>query len=964
MTTTSQKNHSSELVVSLTDSSVGTDRVAPSRVGGKASSLATLYGTEGLGSRVPKAHALTVDFFDPWVEELKTKDDFQSLSQAVKASNQEDATAICSKLQASSLELGLSEAQSEAIRRLAVEMNGKLAAVRSSAPEEDGSGASFAGAFETKLAVETTFEGLERAIKECFASLWDYRVLLYKQKQYQESSTDNIGFAVVVMEMVDSVIAGVAFSANPLNSDRDEIVIDSSWGLGESVVDGSVTADRYIVDKIQCGNVIEESIGKKGNEKRIGAGGVLEIPIKMEDPRCLQSSLSREQIRELSELVCLIEKTYEMPMDIEWAFVNDGEKNSPLKPRLLQARPITTLYCIDPNMMTKPGAKRNLYYDFNIVSEATTTSPFTTLDMSVYSKVITAFFGISLAEIEEQGFDLFNYEDPRSFFYNGMTRQYMNFGWVLKYISTKALAAEMEMMDPYLASIVRSKDCDRKKYRTKYWLPKGLKLKTFLKAIQLGYNPGKSRRYAKDPITTMRNYRHILKASMEQFENVVNSDSNRDDIGLNEFSSKLSTAMKNCFLELVTMIWPVVGLFNELDKKRRNGKTEEIREDYEALCGGYEGDELMEINIALYKLAQLMPKDIWKEYIGENGMAALTERIVEGRDLPAEFLNEWKSFIHKYGFDGQDQLFIGCPRYSDDPERLVEKLRLNANGHVKDPSVIAKDQLKKRRAIMIKQEDEAKRELTERSTFWNKRRLEKKLSKIQHRNAFLDNMMMIRNSPKLRVTELVGAMRNKVLRIEEKLLSRGRLEEKGDIFHLTMEELDEALLSEEQGGDLMKIIRPRKAIYKRALASTTCPLLVDSRCRIIKPDPPAHSEEPGTFVGSAISPGVATGKVRIIRDLSAEQTRGFGVGPDGEEESHVLCAVVTGPAWTPLFASASAVVLQIGGVLQHGALCAREYGKPAVSNIDVYSVLKDGMTVSVDGNTGIVKILDDVNGNL
>jgi pyruvate,water dikinase len=62
-----------------------------------------------------------------------------------------------------------------------------------------------------------------------------------------------------------------------------------------------------------------------------------------------------------------------------------------------------------------------------------------------------------------------------------------------------------------------------------------------------------------------------------------------------------------------------------------------------------------------------------------------------------------------------------------------------------------------------------------------------------------------------------------------------------------------------------------------------------------------------------------------------------------------------------MFACASAVVLQVGGVLQHGALCAREYAKPAVSSIDIHALLKDGMMVSVDGNTGIVKILDQPN---
>jgi pyruvate,water dikinase len=307
---------------------------------------------------------------------------------AAQKDQQAVASSLCAKLRDSSHGLALSEVQSETIRSLVSEMKGTLAAVRSSAPEEDGSGASFAGVFETKLAVETTYDGLERAIKECFASLWDYRVLLYKKKQDKEGSNGNkIGFAVVVMEMVDSVIAGVAFSANPLNSDRDEIVIDSSWGLGESVVDGSVTADRYIVDKIRCGRVIEQSIGTKGNEKRIGTGGVVDKSIDKDDPRYSKSSLSSEQIEELSALVCLIEKTYGMPMDVEWAFVKDGAENSVLKARLLQARPITTLYSIDLGMMTEPGERRILYLDWNVVSEATTTTPFTTLDMDVYCRV-------------------------------------------------------------------------------------------------------------------------------------------------------------------------------------------------------------------------------------------------------------------------------------------------------------------------------------------------------------------------------------------------------------------------------------------------------------------------------------------------------------------------------------------------------------------------------------------------
>merc|ERR1719499_1347530 len=75
------------------------------------------------------------------------------------------------------------------------------------------------------------------------------------------------------------------------------------------------------------------------------------------------------------------------------------------------------------------------------------------------------------------------------------------------------------------------------------------------------------------------------------------------------------------------------------------------------------------------------------------------------------------------------------------------------------------------------------------------------------------------------------------------------------------------------------------------------------------------------------------------------------------EPGEVLVTVLTDPAWTPLFVGCSAVVLQVGGALQHGALCAREYGKPAVGGIDVMAELKTGMKVSVDGNTGVVRIL-------
>lgn len=157
-----------------------------------------------------------------------------------------------------------------------------------------------------------------------------------------------------------------------------------------------------------------------------------------------------------------------------------------------------------------------------------------------------------------------------------------------------------------------------------------------------------------------------------------------------------------------------------------------------------------------------------------------------------------------------------------------------------------------------------------------------------------------------------------------------------------MDEVDQGLSNTSL--DLRAVVAPRKALYLRAKQATVCPLLVDSRCRILKAN--VKEQEPGTLVGMPISPGIATGTVRILSNPREKWNKG-----------DVLATVVTDPAWTPLFIGCSAVILQVGGALQHGALCAREYGVPGVSCIDMAD-LKSGMKVSVDGNTGVIKILD------
>ena len=139
--------------------------------------------------------------------------------------------------------------------------------------------------------------------------------------------------AVVVQEMIPADIAGVAFSANPVTGALGEVVINSNWGLGESVVSGTVTPDTYTVEKSGSG-VVSSQIANKARMTVLKGDGAEEVDV----PRIMrdQPSMSDEQAREIAQLAASLERTEGHPVDIEWAICKDTLF-------LLQCRPITTL---------------------------------------------------------------------------------------------------------------------------------------------------------------------------------------------------------------------------------------------------------------------------------------------------------------------------------------------------------------------------------------------------------------------------------------------------------------------------------------------------------------------------------------------------------------------------------------------------------------------------------------------
>jgi len=203
-------------------------------------------------------------------------------------------------------------------------------AVRSSAIDEDGDAHSFAGQHETFLNVEGV-DAIAEAVVLCFASAFTARALDYRL--HVGLPVDHIGLAILVQAQILADSAGVVFSANPISGSLDEIVINMSYGLGESIVGGTTTPDTFIVRKADL-EIVSRTIGEKRRMTVPVPGGTREL----ETPALLRDlpSVTDALVLELAALALRLESDTGVPVDIECAVKGNDVY-------LLQSRPITTL---------------------------------------------------------------------------------------------------------------------------------------------------------------------------------------------------------------------------------------------------------------------------------------------------------------------------------------------------------------------------------------------------------------------------------------------------------------------------------------------------------------------------------------------------------------------------------------------------------------------------------------------
>ena len=869
----------------------GTEQTTVADVGSKAYSLIRMLEA---GLPVPPGAVLTTEFFAPWFDAIRASSTWTALADA----NPDAWSTLCDELKRLCSDLALTANQRDTLEELRKQLpargEGPLFAVRSSSPEEDLVSASFAGGYETKLGVRG--HELEQALQHCFASTFDERVFVHKREHGFDVLSPRL--AVVVQQQIASEVAGVGFSLNPLTNDYDEAVIDANWGLGESVVAGLASPDHFVVDKVS-GKLVQTKLGAKQVSIWLGRDGGT---VEREGYRGADLTLSEAQLGELVDVLCRIEELYGHPTDIEWAYA-DGHLH------VLQARPITTYVPLPPEMVTNPGERRRLYADGALSQGLTINEPISPLGLAwiqdmVYSSMMRSFAGVD------------DFTPAGGLVFSAGCRFYLNLSNMMWLgMTPKAMAKNAASTDALMAEILAN--IDSKEYRAGArppWLrlrlllfiPKALWAlrRVFWNAPWIFLTPERARRAYQ---------RNVNALEVELTDNLDY------DLPLEEFAR---TYTQSWGREMpVTMLGLFAGLVSPDFLIPR--KSEEVRALAEKLRRGFTGNLVVEQGIALFRLAKLLDRPDFDDNTG------LTERI-EKREMPAEFLTAWDAFLRRFGCRGPHEMDVASPRYADDPILALQQMSFMAVDEAAfDPEVAHQRNVEERRR--------AYEELLRRSG-WLRRALLRRVYRL------IELFGGTRDTPKYHAVMLTYAIRKRALIEGGRLVRDGRLDAAEDVFDLTFRDLESAAL--DPALDLRRVREERTRFLKILEAQVTeFPQVIDSRGRILRPPP--REERPGELRGMAVSPGVATGPVKVLRDPREKPV----------DKGDVLVAYTTDPGWTPLFVNAAAVVLEVGGVLQHGAVIAREYGKPCVVGIDrLMTKLHDGQRVEVDGTEGVIRL--------
>ena len=608
-----------------------------SEVGGKGLSLIRM--TER-GLPVPPGFVLTRAFFEPWLEAVRQSSQWHEVLSA----SPEALPLRVAEVQAQYGSFELDDARYQALAAALQDLEGsqhtKLYAVRSSSPEEDLEGASFAGGYETVLGV--TSDRLQEAIWRCAASCLTERVLLYKRQHGFDAQRPSM--AVIVQQQIAADKAGVAFSLNPLNNCYDECVVNANFGLGETVVSGRVSPDEFIVDKLSL-RILERRIGSKETSAWLQPeGGTKEEP----DERRAEACLSEAEVAGLVRSLIDLEEFFGKPVDVEWAA-------APGAIYLLQARPITAYFPLPQEMRTRPAEPKRLYLDNTL----------TKLGMSAPMSPLGSDFcdAMSRAVVREMmGAEPFGIED--GLWFSAMGRLYVQLSNTLKMAGKKRLLATYRTVDTISCDIIEALDLNE---YVPNKLPRALKmipLKTLVRARATVWNTLKA------IWCPEKHHERFLKDS-EAFERELAARKD-EQATLRGFATRSNELFARYFYRKALPVTLAAEFARARINRLFRASPAQIRDKLVLLQRALPHNCTIEMGLRLYQLARHAD-------VGNCRSAGDFVAAIETHSLSADFLNAWDDFLGRYGHRCPDEMDAATPRAYETPAHIYAQLRALAD---------------------------------------------------------------------------------------------------------------------------------------------------------------------------------------------------------------------------------------------------------------------------------------------
>ncbi len=302
--------------------------------GGKGASLGEMTRN---GIPVPPGFVVTAPAFEQFLADTDLGVEIKAILPKVDAKNMDTVESASDKIRDLMRDQEFPKDLGNEILKGFSKLKAEYVAVRSSATAEDSAVASWAGELETYLNV--TRDNLLESVKKCWSSLFTPRAIFYRFEKNLEDQ--KVSVAVAVQKMIQSEISGICFTVHPVTRDKNQMVIEAGYGLGEAIVGGKITPDTYIVNKsnLKSQNAKLIIIDKNISEQKMmivkkGKQGIEEVTVP--ESKQEKQKLSDSKILKLAKICQNIEKHYKYPQDIEWAYFKD-------KIYITQSRPITTL---------------------------------------------------------------------------------------------------------------------------------------------------------------------------------------------------------------------------------------------------------------------------------------------------------------------------------------------------------------------------------------------------------------------------------------------------------------------------------------------------------------------------------------------------------------------------------------------------------------------------------------------